>query len=317
MNGVPPYPPAAPGRPDDRKAIAIVIVVVCAAAVVALAFVFLAGAVRFGTPRATGIVTSAGINDRNRPTSKQNSFDARVPRVYCCTRVRAFQDTVLEARWFLGPAQVGGFSGTFGAMTRTSTGKFLTSAGDVAFSLRKPPTGWSGGDYTVQIYVNGKLSGSTRFTVRVEGQAVTTSTYSDPQGRFKVDVPNGWLEADSTTFDNALVGFIGAGSSYAPRFAVTQTGFASADPGTLNSDPGAAQGSAQFQPYSLGSTPAARRDFEWDYGSGGKTLKLHTVQVVVQGNETVYGIDCHSLASDYNKNLPTFNVIINSFRLVE
>ena len=66
----------------------------------------------------------------------------------------------------------------------------------------------------------------------------------------------------------------------------------------------------------MGNSPGARRDFEWDHMSGNTKLKLHSVQVVVQGADgKVYGINCHSMASSYDTNLPVFNYVISSFKL--
>ena len=259
MNGIPPYGPDPVQKTDDRKAIAIVIIAVCVAVIVALTVLFFTGVIRFGTPRAYALSTTASVDNRQRPTSKTSRFDGDTKRVYCCARLQAF-------------------------------------------------------DYTVMVYVNGKRAASKVFTINVEGQAATSATYTDPQGRFKVDVPNGWAAADQQSQQGVLAGFVSAGGQYPPRFAITETSYDSVDATHLNANVANTDQTAQFQPYSLGSSVAARRDYGWDYVSGISKLKLHTVQVVVQGKGKIYGIDCHSLASDYKKNLPQFNAIINSFR---
>jgi hypothetical protein len=314
MNGIPPYGPDPVQKTDDRKAIAIVIIAVCVAVIVALTVLFFTGVIRFGTPRAYALSTTASVDNRQRPTSKTSSFDGDTKRVYCCARLQAFEDTVLVARWYLGASQIGGFNGRFGAIAHSAAGRFLTRTGNVAFYLERPPSGWLSGDYTVMVYVNGKRAASKVFTINVEGQAATSATYTDPQGRFKVDVPNGWAAADQQSQQGVLAGFVSAGGQYPPRFAITETSYDSVDATHLNANVANTDQTAQFQPYSLGSSVAARRDYGWDYVSGNSKLKLHTVQVVVQGKGKIYGIDCHSLASDYNKNLPQFNAIINSFR---
>ncbi len=282
-----------------------------------LTFLFFAGVIRLGTPRVSSLTMASKIDSHQRPSVKRSSFDGSEKRIYCCATVRAFEDTVLEARWYRENSQVGGITGKFGALTHSSSGKLLPSRGDIAFYLDKPPSGWIGGSYQVRVYVNGKRGRAVGFSVAARGQEGTSQAYSDPGGLFSVKVPDGWLDADSSTLQGALAGFTATTGEYPPRFVVIQTDYTGVDPSYLNGlvNQGGQQSSGQFQPYSFGSNPGARRDFEWDYKSGDKTLKLHSVQAVVQGaNGTVFSVSCHSLASEYDRNLPVFNSIINSFR---
>jgi hypothetical protein len=319
MNGVPPYNQAgrSDGRPPrDRRAVTVAIAAGLALAVAVLTFLLFAGVIRFGTPRVSTLTMASRIDSRQRPVVKQSSFDGSEPRIYCCARVRAFEDSVLEARWFRGGAQVGGLSSKFGALTHSSPGKLLTSRGDIAFYLGRPPSGWREGSYQVRVYIDGKRGRDVAFSIAARGRESGASVYSDPGGLFSVKVPGGWTDADPATLDGGLAGFTSTGGEYPPRFVVVQTSFTSVDPAYLDGEvnQGSQQSTGQFQPYSFGSNPGARRDFLWDYRSGGKTFKLHSVQAVVQGpNGTVYGVNCHSLASDYDQNLPVFNSIVNSF----
>lgn len=326
MNGMPPYgPPYGPhagppyGPPArDKWVLPVVIIAVCTAAAVALAVIFFTGVVRFGTPRVSGLTMASKIDVRRRPVEKKARFSGSEQRIYCCARVRAFEDTVIEARWYLGSSQVGGYSARYGSLTQTSTGKFITAGGDVAFFLDRPPDGWLGGDYQVRVYLDAKRAVKAGFSIKQREDGSGLSTYQDPAGVFSVGVPYGWAAADESTLDGALAGFLGQGGDYPPRFVVVSTDYTSVDPaylnGTLSQDGTTAPGE-QFQAYSLGESPGARREFEWDYKSGEETFKLRSVQVVVQAKDgKVYGLNCHSKAEDFKSNLPVFNSIINSFR---
>lgn len=320
MNGVSPYNHSAstsPGPPSDRRAFTAAIAAALVLLVALVTFLFFAGVIRFGTPVVSSLTMASKIDSHQRPVVKKSNFDGSEKRIYCCARVRAFEDTVLEARWYRGNAQVGGITGKFAALTHSSSGKLLTSRGDIAFYLDKPPSGWVSGSYQLRMYINGKRGPDVGFSMAARGQEGTSQAYSDPGGLFSVKVPDGWLDADSTTLEGALAGFTATTGEYPPRFVVIQTDYTSVDPAYLNGlvNQGVQQSSGQFQPYSFGNNPGARRDFEWDYKSGDKTLKLHTVQAVVQGsNGTVFSVNCHSLASEYDSDLPVFNSIINSFR---
>ena len=322
MNGLHPYGPpyGTPAGPParDKWVLTVVMIAVCTAAAVALGVMFFTGVVRFGTPGVSGVTMASKIDVRRRPVEKKARFSGSEQRIYCCARVRAFEDTVLEARWYLGSSQVGGYSTRYGSLTRSSTGKFITSGGNVAFSLERPPAGWLGGDYQVRVYLDAKRAGNTGFSIKQRDGGSGLSTYRDPAGVFSVGVPYGWSAADESTLDGALAGFLGQGGDYPPRFVVVSTDYTSVDPAYLNgslSKDGTAASGEQFQAYSLGESPGARREFEWDYESGEETFKLRSVQVLVQAKDgKVYGLNCHSKAEDFKSNLPVFNSIINSFR---
>lgn len=318
---IPPYDPtpaSAPPPRGSRRGIAIAITAGIVLIVAVFSVLTFAGVIRFGTPNASSLTIASKIDGRKRATVRKTKFDGSEQRIYCCSRFRAFEDTVLEARWFREGAQVGGFSGKFGALTRTSTVRFLVLSGDVAFYLTRPPAGWTGGSYRVRVYIDGKRAREVGFSLSSRGRQAGTTTYKDPGGLFTLELPNGWVEANAETLNGARAGFIGPGSGYAPRLVVVPTDFTSVDTSYLN---GAVaqegqQNGGQFQPYSMGNSPGARRDFEWDHMSGNTKLKLHSVQVVVQGADgKVYGINCHTEATNYDTNLPVFNSIISSFKL--
>jgi hypothetical protein len=314
----PPPGSAAPPSIGKGRALAISLSAACMALVVALSVLFFTGVLRIGAVRLSGVKTAAKVDSRYRPVEATDEFSGKERRIYCCCRIKAFEDTVLEVRWYLGGAQVGGYAGTFGAIARKATGRSLPARGDVAFYLDRPSDGWLGGDYRVAIYADGRRKAEETFSIGQLERGSGLVTYEDPEGSFSVGVPYSWTAADSETVDEALAGFTAQGNGYPPRFVVVETGYESADPNYLNGvlAPGGGTPASQFQAYSLGETAAARRDFEWDYRSGESTLKLHTVQVVAQGPEgDVLGLNCHSLAADYEANLPVFNAIINSFKL--
>jgi hypothetical protein len=321
MNGFPahdPGPASAPAAHGSRGPAAAAIVAGVVSVVVALSLLVFSGIIRFGTPELSSLTMASKVDGRKRPVERNVIFNGQEKRIYCCTRVKAFEDTVLEARWYRQDAQVGGFSGKFGALTDTSTVRFLVLRGNVAFYLSKPATGWLGGSYRVSINIDGKHAREAGFTITSRGQESGTTTYNDSGGLFSMELPHTWDYAEADTLRGALAGFVGPGSGYAPRVVITPTELTSVDTAYLNQvlAQQGQQGAGQFQPYSMGNNPGARRDFEWDHKYSGKKLKMHTVQVVFQlADAKVYSINCHSSAADFQKNLPVLNSIINSFKI--
>ena len=321
MNDFPahgPGPASAPAAHGSRGTAAAAIVAGVVSVVVALSLLVFSGIIRFGTPEMSSLTPASKIDGRKRPFARKVIFDGGEKRIYCCARLKAFEDTVLEARWYRQDAQVGGFSGKFGALTGTSTVRFLVLRGNVAFYLARPATGWLGGSYRVRIYIDGKHAREAGFTITSRGQESGTTTYKEPGGLFSMELPDTWDYAEADTLRGALAGFVGPGSGYAPRVIIAPTELTSVDTAYLDQAVAqqGQQSAGQFQPYSMGNNPGARRDFEWDYKYKGKELKLHTVQVVFQlADAKVYSINCHSSAADFQKNLPVFNSMINSFKI--
>jgi hypothetical protein len=321
MNGIPTYDTA--GTPahharGDRRALAVTVVVGAVLIAAVLSVLLFSGIVRFGTPKVFSLTMASKIDGRKRPIARKVIFDGSEQRIYCCVRLQAFEDTVLEARWYRQEVQVGGFSGKFGALTGTSTVRFLVLGGNVAFYLTRPPAGWVGGSYRVKIYIDGKQAREAGFSISSQERESGTTTYRDPSGLFSLEIPDTWEDADPGTLQGALAGFIGPGDDYEPRVVVVPTDFTSVDPTYLNGAlaQNGQQGAGQFQPYSIGNSAGARRDFEWNHTYEGANLKLHTVQVVFQGADgKVYSVNCHSTSEDYQANLPVFNSIINSLKL--
>lgn len=292
----------------------------CVALAVAAALVLFAGVLRFGTPALSGLTTASGIDDDHRPVDRTGEFAGDERRIYCCARATAFADTVLEVRWYLGGAQVGGYSARFGELARSHDVRFLARRGNVAFFMEKPREGWLGGRYRAVLFVDGERVGEVAFTVEQSEGDSGLRVYREPSGAFSVGVPHGWSPADGSTLDGASAGFLAQGDGYPPRFVVGPTEYESAEPSYLNGTVPAGgeeeETGARFQAYSLGDTAAARREFSWEYMDGDEAVELRTVQVVAQGTDgNVYSLNCHSEASDFELNLPVFNAIVNSFRL--
>ena len=313
-------PGAATGLKGHRTAV----ITACAVALVALIALFavsLTGVVRVGRPAASSVATARSINASRRPVEKVTRFASSDSRIYCTARVRAFEDTVVEARWRLGRRLVKSFARPFSALTGVSAGRLFTTAADVAFYIETPPGGWGAGNYTVEVRLDGKASGSAAFSVsggESAEQVPGVSTYTDSGGAFSVSYPAGWIEADPDSLGDALAGFVSpVKGEYPARFAVLLTDYASAEPDYLN---GLLAKEAQpqqetFTAYSLGETRGARRTYGWAMESGDSTLQLKSIQVVMPGVEGVYALNCHSLASEFDENLAAFNAIINSFRV--
>ena len=308
----------------DRKIIAVIVPVIVVAVLVTLGVVLLAGVVRFGSPRISNVTMASKVDaDTGKPTKKTSSFTDRQDPVYCCAYARAFEDTVLESRWYRGARLVGKSGGKFKDLTGASTGKFMTAGGNVVFYLKRPGEGWEPGSYRVELFIAGKQARGVSFTVAKGGTEPSAGMleYADPAGRFSVRYPEGWRKADTATLEGALAGFISEEESgdYPPRFAVVLTDFQSASIDYLNGVL-TAEGkpaSEMFSPYSFGDRQGARRTYTWEYKSGDKSVRLKSVQAVVQGSKHVYGLNCHSEASRFDTNLPVFDSIINSFRVNE
>lgn len=308
---------------DARKTWAIVIPALVVAALVALGVVFLAGVVRFGNVKVSNVTMASKVEVKTgKPIKKTSSFSYRQERVYCCAYARAFEDTVLESRWYQGGKLVGRSGGKFKDLIGASTGKFVTASGNVAFYLDRPAGGWALGAYRVELSIAGKQGPGASFTVAKGGSEKSQGMqeYADPAGRFSIRYPDGWEQADTRTLDGALVGFIAPdGADYPPRFAIVMTDFESANIDYLNGVL-KAEGkpdSEMFSPYSFGDKQGARRTYTWEYKSGDKTVQLKSIQAVAQGNKHVYGLNCHCQASQFDANLPVFDSIISSFRVNE
>jgi hypothetical protein len=306
-----------------RKMWAIAIPALLVAALVALGVAFLAGAVRFGTVKITRVTTASKVDENTgKPVKKTSSFSDRQDRVYCCAYARAFEDTVLESRWYHGGKLVGRSGGKFKELIGASTGKFITAGGNVVFYRDRPAGGWAPGTYKVELLMSGKQAPGATFTIAKQGSEESggMQEYADPAGRFSVSYPDGWEQADSKTLDGALAGFIApGGGDYPPRFAIVMTDFESAGIDALNAVL-KAEGrpdSENFSSYSFGDKQGARRMYTWESGSGGKTVQLKSIQAVVQGSKHVYGLNCHCQASQFDANLPLFDSIISSFRVNE
>lgn len=275
----------------------------------------LAGVIRFGKPSVNGVTTANRIDSRKRPVAPGSSFGQSDPRIYCCARVKAFGDTVLESRWYAGDRQVGGYSCAFSAITGSPAGRFLPAKGTVAFHLDRPDSGWTGGRYTVRLFADGRRAGEASFTVAA-GESTGGSVYRDPSGLFTVQVPPGWVRSESSA-RGLLAGFSDVSGSYPPRFAVVSTDVRSVDPGLLNGQLGPDSGAGKFERYVLGDFSGARRDYLWDTQVGQRDVELHSIQVLIEGKDgKVYGLNCHALKSQYERYLPAFNRVINSFRLL-
>lgn len=322
------FPPPQFQQPFDpgtgtrgRTAVAVTVAVLLVVVVVALTIVFFTGVVRIGTPGYSNIKLTLEVDRAGRPVGKQTSFTGNESRVYCCARAKAFEDTVLESRWSRGDTNLADFKGTFGRLTGGSTGKFLAAEGNVAFYLDRPSEGWTPGSYTVELLIDGRQAGRESFTMPkpANGQALPTMvTYEDTTRHFSIRYPEGWEEADPSSLSGGLVGFMSpSGGEYPPRFAIAVSDFSSTNIDYLNGilTSAGAPPTELFTAYSLGDRVGARRTFEWDYKEGDKTHRLKSIQVVVQGRDHVYSLDCHSLASEFDANLPVMNAIINSFRL--
>jgi hypothetical protein len=309
---------AGPSAGRGRRVSAVLVPLLLLCTLTALVVVFLTGMVTVGKPSMTAITLAPKIDETQRPTSAATEFSSDAPAVYCCATVRAFSTTKLEARWFDSSGQVARYRSTFGAMSGTAGAKFLPSRGRVAFKLERPKRGWSLGPYTVRLLLDNAQAGEADFTVskaRVEGTSGTR--YEDPSGGFSILVPEGWKAADKSSLEGALAGFMGQMGPYPPRFAVSLTDFTSVETGYLNQvmKQEGANSNELFQQYSIGDLAGARRTFDWELDAGNnQRYRLRSIQVVVQVDNRVYGIDCHSLAIDFSQNEPTFNAVINSFR---
>lgn len=311
--------PTAPPSGSPRRVAAILVPAVVIVILVVLGVVFLSGMVRLGTPAATAISLASKVDSTGKPLDSKTRFAAQDAAVYCCANVRAFHDTRLESRWYQSGVQISTFKSTFGRMAGAPPARFLTSRGRVCFKLPRPGSGWVGGPYSVKVLVNGKEGGKRDFLIsEAKPEGMIGLRYTDPSSGFSIVVPEGWLTADKASLQGALAGFLAPTqqAAYPPRFAISLTDYASVDVSYLNDvvKQAGAKPEELFGPYAIGLLAGARRTFEWDYKDGAGQYRLRTIQVVVQSGETVYSIDCHSLAADFAANEPTFNAIINTFQ---
>jgi hypothetical protein len=300
---------------------AIFLLIIAVILTAALFFAATSGVLRIGSPRITSISTASRVDGSERPVNGVNRFPQGAARIFCCARVTGFRDTVVEARWYHGGSQVKSYSTRFGALSGGTAGGIFPAGANVAFYLDRPPEGWPAGAYTVTVTLNGKKGARASFTVAAAstGEAsIAPGVYNDATGAFSVSYPADWTQADATSSEGVMVSFIAHDSGeYPPRFAVVSTDYSSAAPDYLNgllADSGASK-EEMFSAYSLGGTSGARRTYRWTYGEGQSAVELESIQVVMQGKEGVLALNCHSLAAGFDSALPTFNQIINSFRV--
>ncbi|MDD5747934.1 MAG: hypothetical protein PHP64_02605 [Actinomycetota bacterium] len=301
-------------RARTAGSILIVFLLVALSAFVVISFF---GVIRIGEARVFETVLCEKFDKNGKPIEK-TTFDGDEERLYCFASVSAFEDTEIEARWLKGNTLAARFKGDFGKIAGRFCGRFISSRGHVKFALESPRTGFLPGSYRVEIFLDGKQVSRLSFSVRESRERVRLeSKYTDDMRHFSIGYPANWQSADSSSLGGALAGFISMeNGTYPPRVAVVLTKFESVSLDYLNGILSASgtKGEEFFSGYSLGDRAGARRKFNWQY-EGHEGLSLTSIQVLIQGNGCVYGIDCHSLSGEFEKNLPVFNAIINSFRL--
>lgn len=304
-----------------RITAAIVLSLLLVAAAAGVGVIFMTGAVRFGTPGVSDFSTASSVSSRGTPRQKRDTFTQTDARIYCCCRVTAYEDTVVEARWFLEGRRLESYALRFWELAGSRTGRFVTSSANAAFRLDRPQEGWTSGNYRVEVLLDGNKGASADFDIASgEGEESDTRLYRDPGGRFSVRYPLVWEPADPSSLEGALAGFLAPGAGpYEPRFAVVLTDFSSASPEYLNGIL-VAQGVGQeefFGSYTARGGTGARRSFTWEKELGGRKYRLKSIQVVLKGKSNVYSLDCHCLEQEAAERLPTFDSIIESFRVYD
>lgn len=312
----------APGpRIQGKKIWGVLAVAAFTFVVIAFTILLVTGVIKIGRPQLKSIVMSSGINEQTaKPEKSSKTFSGNENRIYCCAEAAAFDDTVVRVEWRIGNRlireQVARFSEAVGSIPA----KCLTSTGNVAFYLNRPEGGWPKGAYHVNFQLGDTKPRKITFTIgdKEYESSIDLSTYEDPGGLFSIGVPSSWLSADPQTLGGGIAGFISdENTEYPPRIEITATSFENVSTDYLNSIL-KSQNTADsdlFSSFSMIDSDGARRDFKWTYAEGEKIFELHSIQVVVQGEQTVYGLNLHSTAADYDKNLPVFNAIINSLQV--
>lgn len=315
MSGQPLTTPEKSGR----RITLILLSALVMAGLIVLSALSLTGVFRLGRPEASSVATASRIDASKKPVEPTARFDPGDLRIYCTARVRAFEDTIVEARWLKGKQLVRSFARPFSRLTGISAGRLFPSTADVAFFIERPQGGWTPGTYVVQVRLDGRTAGSADFAVtggQGEEEGPQQNTYREPDGSFTVSYPADWSVADPASLGDALAGFISPGSGDFPaRFVVLLTEYESAEPEYLNGMLALPAGEQGFAAYSLGEARGARRTYNWVFATEGGPVELKSTQVVMPGGKGVYALNCHSLASEFDDNAPAFNAIINSFRV--
>jgi len=287
-----------------------------------VAFIILSfgGFVRIGRPKLLSASICSGTDEQGRPIRKE-VFDSEDTSVTLFASIVAFRETEVEVRWFHEGLPFAKETKTFQDLVGRDAGRIFTARGNVLFELEASSQGLDPGQYEAHVYIDGNKVKTLNFKVLPSDQktVILRSQYRDEKHHFIIRYPRDFLKADPATLGGAVVGFISRKESpYPPRFAVTITKFESVSLDYLNGiikNHGAKEDEL-FYSYSLGACKGARRTFSWEFGENEK-ISLKSIQVVVQGKEYVYGIDCHSLAGEFDENLPVFNAIISSFRVLD
>ena len=302
-------------RDAGRRATALLLAVLMVLSGGSLSGLLLAGVVRLGSPSLELVATARSVDSKLRPLERTAIFDRGDVRIYCCAEVRAFDDTLLGAKWYRGGAILREFRTRFSRLVGPSS-RFIRGRGHVAFHLDRPRGGWKEGSYRVILVVNGKAV--HRAACRVEQAQPGGKRYAHQGGAFSVMVPHGWFKAESRSAEGALAAFVSGGAgAFPPRFAVFKSTCDSASPDYLNSLLARAgvRPQERFKDYPVGGRNGARRTYEWEFKQGGKTYRLRSTQALLEAEGSVYGLNCHSLFDEFDRNLPTFDSIIDSLKV--
>lgn len=308
-------------RNQSKKAWAVFAVAAFTLIVIGLTLLLITGVIKIGHTRLKSIVMTNRIDEQTmRPEKSSKTFSGNENRIYCCAEATAFDDTVVRVEWRIGNRLIREQIARFSEVVGSIPAKCLTGTGNVAFYLNRPGGGWPKGYYHVNFQLGDAEPGKVSFAIgekEYEG-SIDLNTYEDPRGLFSIDVPSSWLSADPQTLGGGISGFISNGNNeYPPRIEITATDFENVSTDYLNSILKSKNiaDAELFDSYSLIDNDGARRDFKWTYTEEDKIYELHTIQLVVQGEQAVYGLNLHSAAADYDDNLPIFNAIISSFQV--
>ncbi|GEM_PF-4425483 len=279
------------------------------------------GVVRFGRVNAGRIEFSELIGSAGEPKNPSNAFWSDGKRIYACLKVKSFDDTSFEFNCEHNGKVIYQREGCLADLKKRSTGNFIAVTARVSFYLDRPNAGWNKGTYEVRITLGGKLRRSGSFLIRSRGTSgeseLEMMEYEDNSTGIVFSCPRDWVRVKYKT--DSLTGFGAvsrASSIYPPRVVIYATNLRSAEAQSLNemlkNEGQTSKG--MFTSYLVGEMEGAYRTFEWEISKSGQRLKLKSVQVLLKSPEAVLGINCHSLAEEFESNVKIFNRMINAVR---
>lgn len=117
------------------------------------------GSCSFTTANYSNLVISSGIESDYTPINVTNKFSTNTPEIYISGKVNnAPTGTVISGQWFYMDNEPVIFIDESKYVVQDTTTSFY-------FSLSIPDNGWPVGEYSIQLFIDGKIQKTLNFSV--------------------------------------------------------------------------------------------------------------------------------------------------------